>query len=404
MEYINDGSGFREIDPLSIDPAYLIDFSIFEKQPLSRDMFRFRCLLADSGTVEKDRLSRLLQSWGSVYIHKKEADKYQNYVKENLSYILMHDHIDVRKKADTLIDLSKEVVSQYFEANFSNFNETKKSLHKVEELISQAILFISDINSLGGIAQLVGHDYDTHTHSIKVGWLMAAFINFNRDLFSRECERGVRPFLIQAAVAGLLHDIGKIKVPQNILGKKGKLNNLEYIVVQCHTAYSVSLLFDSGLSKSTMQAILYHHENEDGSGYPCGLKEDRIPVIAKICHIIDVFDALTSKRHYKPAKTPFEALKIMTGQNPYLETLNQFETEARENKRTPVTAIVRDNYDQKLKRLREKEMVEAEAKKRVEARMKLRDKGMAHCFDRELMKRFIYTINQSDGFNLRGLL
>ncbi len=201
-------------------------------------------------------------------------------------------------------------------------------------------------------------------------------------------------------MAGFLHDIGKVKVPKNILGKKGRLDNLEYIVVQCHTAYSASLLFDSGIAKPTMQAILYHHENEDGSGYPCGLKKDQIPLIAKVCHIVDVFDALTSKRHYKDSKTPFEALKIMTGENPYLETLNRFEKEAMENKRTPVTAVVRDDYDAKLRRLREKEMVEEEARKRVEARMKLRDKGMAHCFDGELLKRFIFTINQSEGFDL----
>ncbi len=116
------------------------------------------------------------------------------------------------------------------------------------------------------------------------------------------------------------------------------------------------------------------------------------------------FDALTSKRHYKASKTPYEALKIMTGDNPYIETLNKFEQEVRENKRTPVTAIVRDDYDAKLRRLREKEMVEQEAKKRVEARMKLRDKGMAHCFDKDLLQRFVYTINQSQGFELSEFL
>jgi hypothetical protein len=175
-----------------------------------------------------------------------------------------------------------------------------------------------------------------------VGWLMAIFINANKELFEVQSSSELKNLLVQAVVAGLLHDIGKIKIPRNILNKKGKLNNLEYIVIQSHTAYSASLLFDTGLSKYSMQAILYHHENEDGSGYPSGLKMDRIPLIAKICHIADVFDALTSKRHYKDSKTPFEALKIMTGENPYLDTLLKFEKEARENRKTPVSAIVRD--------------------------------------------------------------
>ena len=233
---------------------------------------------------------------------------------------------------------------------------------------------------------------------------MAIFINANKELFEVQSSSELKNLLVQAVVAGLLHDIGKIKIPRNILNKKGKLNNLEYIVIQSHTAYSASLLFDTGLSKYSMQAILYHHENEDGSGYPSGLKMDRIPLIAKICHIADVFDALTSKRHYKDSKTPFEALKIMTGENPYLDTLLKFEKEARENRKTPVSAIVRDDYNIKLRRLREKEMIEKEAEKRVEARMKLRDRGMSHCFDTDLLKRFIHTINQSKSFHLSDLL
>ncbi|MCF6247605.1 MAG: HD domain-containing protein [Desulfobacula sp.] len=404
IEYFTDGTGFCEIDPLSINPEYLADFSIYERQPLSDGQFRFRCLLVNPCSLEKHRLIELLRFWKKVYIHEKQANNYQEYIKNNLAYILMHDEIEISKKTNTLIDISIDVVAKYFETNFANAGDVKKSLGDVQKLITQAIAFISDINSLNGIVQLIGHDYQTHTHSIKVGWLMATFVNFNKDLFIEEYGGNFKEFLIQAAVAGLLHDIGKVKVPKNILGKKGKLDNLEYIVVQCHTAYSASLLFDSGLSRATMQAILYHHENEDGSGYPSGLKQDQIPMISKVCHIVDVFDALTSKRHYKASKTPIEALRIMTGENPYIETLNKFEQEARENRRTPVTAIVRDDYDTKLRRLREKQMVEEEAKKRVEARTRLRDQGMSHCFDRELLQRFIFTINQSQGFDLSEFL
>ena len=66
--------------------------------------------------------------------------------------------------------------------------------------------------------------------------------------------------------------------------------------------------------------------------------------------------------------------------------------------------MVRDDYDAKLKRLREREILEVEADKRVQARIKLRDQGMAHCFDLFLLRRFILTLNQSDSFDLSGLL
>ncbi|SDU09009.1 HD-GYP domain-containing protein [Desulfobacula phenolica] len=404
IEYFNDGTAFHEIDPLSINPENLIDFSIYEKQSCGTQGFRFRCLLVDSYSIPRQRLMELLRFWKKVYIHKKQLKIYNEYLNNNLAYFLKHDEIDIAKKTETLIDLSTDVVKECFKTNFTITKDFKKSIDNVQRLLSQAIEFISDINSLNGIADLIGHDYETHLHSIKVGWLMATFINANRELFGVQRGPELKELLLQAAVAGFLHDIGKIKIPQNVLSKKGKLDNLEYIIIQCHTAYSASLLFDTGLSKFSMQAILYHHENEDGSGYPSGLGCDNIPLIAKVCHIVDVFDALTSKRHYKESKTPFEALKIMIGENPYLDTLKKFEKEAVENKKTPLTAIVRDDYDIKLRRLREKEIIEEEAKKRVEVRMKLRDKGMSHCFNKELLKRFIHTINQSESFELSGVL
>lgn len=404
IEYYNDGTAFHEIDPLSINPDFLTDFSIYERLKYKDRQYKFRCLLVDSSAIPKQRLMGLLRSWPRVYIHERQVANYHQYLKDNLAYILKHEEIDMARKTHTLISLSTDVVKESIESNFAMGQAPGKSLDKVQRLISQAIEFISDINSLTGMADLIGHDYETHTHSIKVGWLMATFINANRDLFRLERGADLNDLLVQAAVAGLLHDIGKIKIPQNILNKKEKLDNLEYIVIQSHTAYSAGLLFDTGLSTQAMQAILYHHENEDGSGYPVGLSGEQIPLIAKICHIADVFDALTSRRHYKAAKTPFDALKIMIGDNPHLDVLRKFEEEVKENKNLPITAIVRDDYDIKLRRLREREMLEEEARKRVEARMKLRDQGMAHCFDKDLLKRFIRTINRSESFELSELL
>ncbi len=400
IEYFNDGTAFYEIEPLSINPEYLTNFSIYERTKFNGHDYKFRCLLVDSSSMPEEKLIKLLKSWKSIYIHESQIENYKQYLKNNLSYILNHDEIDISKKTNTLIDLTTDVIEECFQADFLISRDQDNMLGEVEKLISQAIKFISDINSLNGIANLIGHDYYTHIHSIKVAWLMAAFINFNRDLFDAKNDRDLEELLVQATVAGLLHDIGKIKIPQNILNKKKKLNNIEYLVIQSHTAYSISILFDTPLSKESMAAILYHHENEDGSGYPKGLQQEQIPAIAKICHIADVFDALTSKRHYKESKTPFEAIEIMTGENPYLDTLKKFEREVKENKSAPVTAIVRDDYDIRLRQLRERQMVEEEAEKRVEARIKLRDKGMAHCFDSILLKRFIHMLHQSDRFNL----
>ncbi|MBA3011578.1 MAG: HD domain-containing protein [Desulfobacula sp.] len=403
-EYFDDGSSFIAIDPVSINPGYLLDFSLFDRYLHKKGQYRFRCLLLDSRSIPKERLMELLRSWDQVYIHKNQNQNYTEYVKNNLEFILNHGEIDVRKKTQTLTTLSTQVINESFAANFASKEDCIQVVQNIEKLISQAMEFISDIESLKGIADLIGHDYQTHTHSIKVGWLTATFINANKELFGVKTKSQLRDIMIQATVAGFLHDIGTIKIPRHVINKEGKLSNIEYVLIQSHTAYSTSLLFETQLPRSSMQTILYHHENEDGSGYPCGLSGDQIPLIAKICHIADVFDALTSKRPYKPARTPYEALKIMAGENPYLEILRQFEAEVSGNPKVPVVAIVRDDYEAKLRRLREREMLEEEAQKRVEARNKLRDKGMSHCFDKDLLRRFILTINKSESFDLSGLL
>jgi len=176
------------------------------------------------------------------------------------------------------------------------------------------------------------------------------------------------------------------------------------VAIQAHTAYSVSLLFDSNLPKHMMEGILYHHENEDGSGYPCGLMGEDIPLFPKICHLADVFDALTSERPYKAPKTPYEALAMMSGKNPNLEILQQMEKEVWGNRDAPVTVMVRNEKDPDINRLKREARMNKEVEKRVEVRMKLRDEGMAHCFDLKLLKRFILTLNRSESFDFSPLL
>jgi len=402
-EYFDDGSSFFAVDPLSLNPATLDDFSLFERNPAQNGIFRFRCLLMDTDSFTVDRLKEMLESWDTIYIHNAESQDYKAYIKDNIGFILNNDAISTSKKTGILVNLSTDEIKETFAAPFVPQAKISETVDNLEKFVSQALDFLSSIESLKGIATMIGHDYDTHTHSVKVGWLCAVFIKANPDLFGNPGRERLKQILLQATVAGCLHDIGKVKIPENVLHKPGRLNNIEYVLMQSHPAFALSLLFEKKLPNKTLQAILYHHENEDGSGYPCGLAGDEIPLSAKICHIADVFDALTSARPYKKGKTPVEALKIMAGKNPYLDTLKIFEAEAIENARPPVTAIVRNEYDPKLRRLREQQIVEEEAAKRVDARVKLRDQGMSHCFDKELLKRFIATLSKSDSFDLSGL-
>jgi HD-GYP domain-containing protein (c-di-GMP phosphodiesterase class II) len=106
--------------------------------------------------------------------------------------------------------------------------------------------------------------------------------------------------------AGMLHDVGKLGVPEAILNKPGRLNPGEWELVRRHPALSYDVVRPVRSLAPILDGVLHHHENYDGSGYPAGLAGDAIPLAARIIHVVDIFDALTSPRAYRDA-LPFDA-------------------------------------------------------------------------------------------------
>jgi HD-GYP domain-containing protein (c-di-GMP phosphodiesterase class II) len=112
------------------------------------------------------------------------------------------------------------------------------------------------------------------------------------------------------ARAGLMHDIGKVAIPDHILDKHSPLDQAEWTLMKSHPEMGMSLLGDSRSTRE-MLAVLYHHERLDGSGYPYGLGADAIPIEARIVAVADTYDALTSDRPYRTARTPLEARRVV---------------------------------------------------------------------------------------------
>jgi putative nucleotidyltransferase with HDIG domain len=126
-------------------------------------------------------------------------------------------------------------------------------------------------------------------------------------------ELSLRSSQLKTIVAGaLLHDIGKIRVPDDVLKKAGRLTDDEFAEIKKHTEYGVELLRNKEFPWDVKPLILHHHERLDGSGYPAGLRGEDIPIGARIICIADVFDALTSDRVYRSAFDAKTALKMMT--------------------------------------------------------------------------------------------
>ncbi|MFC3033186.1 HD-GYP domain-containing protein [Pseudoalteromonas fenneropenaei] len=116
----------------------------------------------------------------------------------------------------------------------------------------------------------------------------------------------------QLALGAMLHDVGHAKLPQGILNKDSKLNDLEMKAVEKHVAQSLGLVKgQAGLSKIVMDMIINHHERLNGSGYPRGLKAEQISKVARIMAIVDVYDAITADRPHAQGNEPVHALRYL---------------------------------------------------------------------------------------------
>lgn len=124
--------------------------------------------------------------------------------------------------------------------------------------------------------------------------------------------------IYEIGISGLLHDIGKSKIPNEILNKAGKLTDEEFALIKQHSLLGYQILKDKPeLSNAIKLGVLQHHEKINGSGYPMGATEDKIHIFAKIIAVADIYDALVTERPYKKAFTPRDAVEMimaMTGE------------------------------------------------------------------------------------------
>lgn len=125
-------------------------------------------------------------------------------------------------------------------------------------------------------------------------------------------ELGLGPEdLLALRRGGVLHDIGKLGIPDSILLKQGPLSDDEWTVMRQHVEIGARLVGSLKSMRQTVPIVLHHHERWDGSGYPHGLRGQEIPLVARVFQIVDIYDALAHARPYKPALTQAQIIEIM---------------------------------------------------------------------------------------------
>jgi len=224
----------------------------------------------------------------------KEAD---NIVEKTVKTVPLEKEMAAAK--ETLAKAKQATMAMLQEARMGNSVSAEDVAPIVDE-ISQSIARNS--NAMLTVTRMKSKDDYTYLHSVAVCALMIALgkqINYQGNFHS-------------LGMAGLLHDVGKMAIPDEILNKPGKLTDEEFKIIQDHPRSGWEILKNSDdVDEIALDVCLHHHERVDGNGYPDKLSSDKLSLVARMAAVCDVYDAITSNRCYKEGWEPADALKKM---------------------------------------------------------------------------------------------
>jgi HD-GYP domain-containing protein (c-di-GMP phosphodiesterase class II) len=263
-----------------------------------------------------EKLSEPVQTrLGNVLFHKGKIITERD-IEILRAYLIQQVNIEskVADKEESLEEIKP--FEEMFGPFISEYEKTLKMLKQVYKLAnaSQPIPMMDVRNQLQALIQHIDF-YNVLAFSAK-NWHLGDFVFHNSIMVSLTSYLLAKwhglpeKDLMQIALAGLLHDIGTIKIDPALLEKKGKLTAAETEEVRKHTILGYNMLKNvPALNEGVKLCALQHHEREDGSGYPLGVKGDKIHLYAKVVAVADIFHAMSNPRYYKTAISSYLVLE-----------------------------------------------------------------------------------------------
>ena len=284
---------------------------------MEHPFWRTRFVLTDPRDIERLRNSSVRELWidcsqgldvaspevgvATVECVEREAAETLSPVMQSAAPAGRVELIEELSAARRIVaEARPQIISMFNEARLGNAIDVGQARELVERI--RGSIQRSPVAVLS-VARLKRADEYTFMHSVAVSGLMIALA---RQLGLSDAE------VAEAGAAGLLHDLGKAKVPDSILNKPAALTDSEFATMRQHPEIGFQMLADDRQAgESVLDVVLHHHEKMDGSGYPQRLPAERISRLARMGAICDVYDAITSNRPYKAGWDPAEAVRKM---------------------------------------------------------------------------------------------
>jgi HD-GYP domain-containing protein (c-di-GMP phosphodiesterase class II) len=257
---------------------------------------------ASTDPQHQDKVRRLIEEnegSGDFFIQADDMMKYHRQATAHLREMIDDPNLSLKDKTLKIYDVSKDIMKDFFE-----FNASPKILKSSEQVVAIMDECLSSADAdFHALFTITTKDYYTYTHSVNVGLYCLGY-----GVKTKMGSNDIRDL----GLGGMLHDVGKTQIDSAILNKNGKLTKKEFEKIKAHAPLGKEIL--EGMKCHTANVIDMadqHHEQYGGKGYPKGLAGDEISHFARICKVTDVYDALTTRRSYKKALAPFDALIVM---------------------------------------------------------------------------------------------
>lgn len=237
-----------------------------------------------------------------IYVLKGHKKRYERYVEENLGAILGNEEMPMAERAQIFYGSSLELVKTALRESLPG-SLPKEQLRQIEMFVRQTAKFLSRKDALKSIGSLISHDYKVYRHCVNT------FVFTTAVLQTYSLDEKI---MLECGVGAILHDIGKQKIPPDILDKPIGLSKAEQAVYQTHPIRGVAMVANLAVSGEVYNSILFHHERMDGTGYPSGLAGSDIPFLVRILSVADRYESLVSGKPYREAMSPYQALRVMS--------------------------------------------------------------------------------------------
>lgn len=289
-------SEFIPVSVSTLQPSESAGLNLYQKD--NEDHGYLLYCAADHPISDNDLVRLRGRGVHRLYIESASRDSFQSYLRDVLQNGTGKQD-DIEARAGALNDVVRDVLETQFKSG-----DTGKTVAEATRLGSQtAEIVCHDRFATGDLFKVLHHDYATFTHSANVAFY-AGMLAAELGLSSDDVE--------QITTGGLLHDLGKLEVDDKILCKPGRLTDAEFRAIKLHPTRGFDQLCDrDDLSEGQLMMVYQHHERLDGGGYPVGVVEDEIHPWAKICAVVDVYEALTSFRPYRSPMPRTKVIEIM---------------------------------------------------------------------------------------------